>query len=857
MGSLAACEPEPLPPDTSLGVSQALAESRAETLSELAYQVRLDVPSERTRPLTGSTTIRFRREGARGQDLVLDFKDPEARVEAVRVDGESVDWEPVEDHIVLNGRLVPDGERVVEVDYTAGDEALNRSEDFMYTLFVPDRAHFSLPVFDQPDLKARFTLELTVPDAWVAVSNGPTREAGVASAGEVAAGRRTFRFAETEPISTYLFAFAAGEFQVEEAERDGRTFRMYHRETDTARVVANRDTIFDLVASSLAFMEDYTGIPYPFAKYDLVLLPPFQYGGMEHPGAVFYRQSSLFLESSATQGEVLGRASLIAHETAHQWFGDLVTMVWFDDVWMKEVFANFIAAKIVNPSFPQVNHELRFLLSHYPAAYGVDRTAGTNPIRQPLANLNEAGSLYGPIIYQKAPVIMRQLERIVGEESFREGMRDYLERYAYGNASWPDLIALLDERTLEDLVAWSSVWVEEPGRPTVLVGLVLNDERIEELVIEQEDPAGEGRRWPQQLTLVAAMGDSLVEEEVLLAGARHRLDAWQGRPAPTWVLPNGSGLEYGRFVLDSRSLRNLPDAVPGLASPLLRGSAWLTLRDALLDRQIGPEVVLDLALRSLAEEREEQLVRMLLGQITDIYWRLLPDTERTSRAPEVEAALWSGLAAAPSSSLKASYLAAYRSVSLTPGAVERLEGLWSGRETIPGLTLAESDRTALATALALREVPDASEILDAQAAAIDNPDRRARFEFVRPSLSNDANEREAFFQSLADPANREREPWVLDGLANLNHPLRRAHARRFVLPALTLLEEVQETGDIFFPGRWLGAVLNGHNDPEVAATVASFLEAHPEYPERLEAKILQSADGVVRAAAIVYGTSGS
>jgi aminopeptidase N len=452
---------------------------------------------------------------------------------------------------------------------------------------------------------------------------------------------------------------------------------------------------------------------------------------------------------------------------------------------------------------------------------------------------------------------MRQLERIVGEESFREGMRDYLERYAYGNASWPDLIALLDERTLEDLVAWSSVWVEEPGRPTVLVGLVLNDERIEELVIEQEDPAGEGRRWPQQLTLVAATGDSLVEEEVLLAGARHRLDAWQGRSAPTWVLPNGSGLEYGRFVLDSRSLRNLPDAVPGLASPLLRGSAWLTLRDALLDRQIGPEVVLDLALRSLAEEREEQLVRMLLGQITDIYWRLLPDTERTSRAPEVEAALWSGLAAAPSSSLKASYLAAYRSVSLTPGAVERLEGLWSGRETIPGLTLAESDRTALATALALREVPDASEILDAQAAAIDNPDRRARFEFVRPSLSNDANEREAFFQSLADPANREREPWVLDGLANLNHPLRRAHARRFVLPALTLLEEVQETGDIFFPGRWLGAVLDGHNDPEVAATVASFLDAHPEYPERLEAKILQSADGVVRAAAIVYGTSGS
>jgi aminopeptidase N len=352
------------------------------------------------------------------------------------------------------------------------------------------------------------------------------------------------------------------------------------------------------------------------------------------------------------------------------------------------------------------------------------------------------------------------------------------------------------------------------------------------------------------------VGDSLVEEDVLLAGARHRLDAWQGRPAPAWVLPNGSGLEYGRFVLDTRSLRNLSEAVPALASPVLRGSAWLTLRDALLDQQIEPEAVLDLALGSLPAEGEEQLVRMLLGQITDIYWRLLPDAERARRAPEVEAALWSGLVGSSSTSLKASYLAAYRSVALSGPAVERLEGLWSGRVEVAGLTLSESDRTALATALALREVPDAADILDAQAEAIDNPDRRARFEFVRPSLSADPAEREAFFQSLADPANREREPWVLDGLANLNHPLRRAHARRFVGPALALLEEVQETGDIFFPGRWLGAVLDGHNEPEVAATVVGFLAARADYPPRLEAKILQAADGLVRAAAIVYRGSG-
>ena len=148
---------------------------------------------------------------------------------------------------------------------------------------------------------------------------------------------------------------------------------------------------------------------------------------MEHAGKILYNASGLLLDESATQNQLLGRASVIAHETAHMWFGDLVTMRWFNDVWMKEVFANFMAAKIVNPSFPTVNHELRFLLSNYPAAYEVDRTAGANPIRQPLDNLHEAGSLYGAIIYQKAPVVMRHLEALLGDETFRDGLREYLK----------------------------------------------------------------------------------------------------------------------------------------------------------------------------------------------------------------------------------------------------------------------------------------------------------------------------------------------------------------------------------------------------------------------------------------------
>ena len=320
---------------------------------------------------------------------------------------------------------------VVAVVFGVGSGGLSgvRADEFLYCLFVPDRARVALPIFDQPDLKARYRLILKVPSDWKAVTNASLlvhRDAGDST---------SLHFNETDPISTYVFAFAAGRFEVVTAERAGRQLRLLHRETDSEKVARNLEAIFDLHGAALEWLEEYTAIAYPFEKLDFVAVPAFQYGGMEHAGAIFYRDRSLFLEESTTQSQYLGRASLIAHEVAHMWFGNLVTMRWFNDVWMKEVFANFMAAKIVNPSFPDVDHDLRFLLAHYPAAYQVDRTAGANPIRQELANLNEAGSLYGAIIYQKAPVVMKHLERLMGEESFRDGLREYLAAHRYGNAT--------------------------------------------------------------------------------------------------------------------------------------------------------------------------------------------------------------------------------------------------------------------------------------------------------------------------------------------------------------------------------------------------------------------------------------
>ena len=736
-----------------------------------------------------------------------------------------------------------------------GDEALNRSDDFLYTLFVPDRHHFSLPAFDQPNLKARWRLTLSVPDGWLAVGNALEEEAARTAAQETDGEppRRIYRFAETRPLSSYLFAFAAGRFQVEEAEREGRRLRMFHRETDVARVARNREQIFDLHARSLAWLEDYTGILYPFDKFDFVLIPAFQYGGMEHPGAILYRADGLLLDESATQNDHLGRASVIAHETSHMWFGDLVTMSWFDDVWTKEVFANFMAAKIVHPSFAEVDHELRFLVQHHPSAYAVDRTAGANAIRQQLPNLRDAGTLYGTIIYDKAPIVMRQLEELVGEDRFREGMREYLRAFAYGNAAWPDLIEILDRRSARDLGTWSRVWVEEPGRPTIRVERDATDTGIR-ITLRQEDPSGAGRVWPQTLQVAMSDGEDVRMHAVELGGVPVVIEV--AGEAPAWILPNAGGLEYGRFILDGDSRTALLAGVGAIPDRRVRGAAWVTLWDAVLEGEIPSTRYLERILASLPGEGDEQVVQLLLGNLQTTYWRLLSSVEQGRRVPGVEVALWRGSVSAPTLTLRSAYFSAWRGVVETPDGVARLRRLWAGEEASP-VPLAETDRTRLAATLALREVAGWRQLVEQEEAAIENPDRKARFAFVRAALSADPTDRERFFQSLSDPANREREPWVLDGLSYLNHPRRADHARQFVRPALDMLEEVQRTGDIFFPGAWVDATLSGHTQPEVAEAVREFLAAHPNYPPQLRLKILQASDMVERSARLVHGWRGT
>ncbi len=822
-------------PDVAPGVSIELARQRTEALSEIAYRLELVIPEAVDAEIRGTVQISFELADPVAA-LQLDFRAPSTALRTLLVNGNEAPYRFENEHIVIPAAALASGPNEIDIDFVAGDAALNRNPGYVYTLFVPDRARTAFPLFDQPDLKATLELTLTLPAAWRALANAPVES--VVDAGTT----RVHRFRRTERISTYLFAFVAGEFEAVTREIGGRAMTMLHRETDASKVERNVEEIFSLHASAIDFHETYTDIDYPFQKLDFALIPAFQYAGMEHVGAIFYRASNLLLEEAPSEVELLNRARTIAHETAHMWFGDLVTMRWFDDVWMKEVFANFMAAKAVNPSFPAVDHDLAFLVDHYPTAYAVDRTAGANAIRQPLANLAEAGQLYGPIIYNKAPIMMRELETLVGEQSFREGLREYLASFAFGNADWPGLVDILDRRTDHDLRAWSDAWVSTPGRPEFEL---VASPTGEPPVLAQRDPDGQSRIWPQTFSILVDRGGEIRRASIRAYAAETPLVGIEIGAGDSAVL-NADGRGYGAFPAQVSDL-----AVWDRLANVERAALLVKLYERLLESGVDAGELFA-ALEDIAgRERSQLVLDLALDQARVIFWTLLPGDTRQSVAAGFEETLWRAMTENPDRGAKRLCFWAFVDIALTPSGVERVQRIWSRELAIEGLTLSEEDEIALARTLAIKLPERATGIVAEQLARTSNPDNRRRLEFIAPSLSPDEATRDAFFASLADERNRAVEPWVLEALAGLHHPLRVAQAEKYLRPSLDLVEELRVTGDIFFPERWLVVTLANYRSVGAVRVVQEFLDERPDYDPRLRAKILQAADPMFRANALL------
>ncbi len=836
--------PRPTP-----GVALALARWRSRRYAQVRYDLRLRV-GPTADSLDGTLRLAVRLRGGPA-DLVLDWRPPPgSALRDLRVNGARVPARALREHLVIPARSVRAGANTIAVGFTvpiaASGTAVTRYQDgedgscYVYSLFVPSDASTVFPCFDQPDLKARFGLELETPVGWQAVSNAPATK--VERAGPV---RRT-TFALTAPISTYLFAFAAGPFAVldERGARRAPHARLYVRASRVGAARRWRAELLDLHRRGIEYLADWFGVRFPFPQHHIVLLPELPYGGMEHAGATFLREESVLLPEAPTRGERLRRAQLLFHETAHQWVGNLVTMRWFDDLWLKEGFANLMAAKAAAALVPELGPWAAFR-ELKAAALRTDATRGATPLHRPLANLAAAKTQYGSIVYGKAPALLRQAEFYLGPAPFRRAVRAFLRTHAYGAADWRDLVRALERASGRRLGKWADAWVRRRGMPTVRARWrARRGGVVETCELVQSDAFGAGTRWPMRLEL--AFGDRagrIRTAAVELTGRRAAVASPFGRGPPRFVFANHGDYGYGRFPLDPRSRTALLAGIGTIRADALRAQLLDALWEEVRDARLAPAAYLEAALDRLDAETDEAVAASLLARIEQVVCRYLGAAQRAAVLPRVEAALERGMRAAPAAGLRRAHLLAFAAVTATRAARDRLRRLLAGAETIPGVTLGGPDRFRLVERLLASGDPAAHAEL-AAAAAADRSDEGWRFAFGAGAAQGDARTKARYFRAfVGDPG--VPESWIEAALGPFNAVEHAALTAPYLERSLAALPELARRHKIFFVERWLGAFVAGRIDRPALAIARRHL-GRARLERGLRLKVLEAVDELAR-----------
>jgi aminopeptidase N len=551
--------------------------------------------------------------GAAPQPLVLDYRGAQDTA-ALTINGVAGRAARDGDRIVVRSDALRPGENVLAMPIASpvaasGTPVLrggDGDEAFVYSLFVPAEASALFPCIDRPDARAHFALALTLPPEWTAVSCAPiARQTG-----------RRVEFASTLALPTYAFAFAAGPFAVI-ADPDARVpARVFVRQSRAAALRDDALAALRLAGHAIAWGERFFDAPFPFPKHDLVLIPAFPFGGMEHAGATFLDESAVALgarpvtTTQTAHAAQRRRAQLVFHETAHQWLGDAVTMRAFDDLWLKEGFANLCAALVADDAghAPWLAfHRLKM------TAVRQDLTTGAVPVRRPGTAPQDAKALYGPAVYGKAPALLRQARHLLGEEEFLRGVRSFVSAHAYGAADCDDLADALQAGSGRPMREWLHAWLDHAGVPTLRLELATHEGRIATARVVRDDAHAAASHRTQRLEAIALDADGTVmRTPYLLDRPAIELDAWRGRPVPRVAFPDTGDYAYARVLLDPATrdavladLGAVPDALLRLQ---LVESLWEHVRDADLD----PVRFVDMALARIADEPDHAVTAALV-----------------------------------------------------------------------------------------------------------------------------------------------------------------------------------------------------------------------------------------------------
>ena len=969
-------------PKLEPGVSQELARWRAAHYSDVRY--RLNLTLEKMAPvLKGTIEIRVRvRRGEEGKGsgaalpIILDWRkikgfEERSTVSNLSVNGKSVvlsssfSWPLVGDetsrgsggppkggtpsfgehneHLIFYDGVVA-GENVIKLDFTSpilpSGSAITRYVDkedgaeYIYSLFVPSDASTAFPVFDQPDLKARFQLTVSAPGDWDVVGNTaphPLQKVVKMPNTAVVATRDIVvehEFAETKPISTYVFAFAAGPFErVAEppalagggapagtsapltAESSPPAYAggsaAYVRKSQAAKFKPHAAEVFRLNREAVKYFEEYLDYRFPWPKYDLVLIPEFPFGGMEHAGATFLREASVIFPQEPTKNDHINRATLIFHEAAHQWFGDTVTMRWFDDLWLKEGFATFTAYKALEKIMPEMNAWKVFYERVKQGAYQTDSTRGTTPIYQEIPNLSAAKSAYGNIVYNKAPAFLRQAEFYLGEDKFRAAVRSFLKKHEFENAGWEDLVKEFEGASKQDLKDWADTWVRHPGVPFVKVRTVAN--KYGESCWGQQFERYSGRRWDMRSRAYFRMenGSERFPETDFRPLGKPGFDCIRTREKfgqdAVFFFPNYGDYGYGIFLLDEKSREYVLKNIQNEKDPFLRSMMWGALWDSVREGELDPREYVELVVQVLSSNfswppagnetprgntkpakaetqnaEDESTTALLLSRVgTALNYYVDegpakkaasglvggPPTAPVGLRSRVEDMLIAGIRGAETQGQRITYYRAFLNVAGSEKARGVLKEMLRNPDTPAGnaakndapskgagVPLKTKDKFDIVTRLLILGDPEAPALLAALEKA-ETSDEAKRYAYAARAGIATAENKAKYWRDFTE--NKEiSESWIEAAFGPWNSIRHSELTLPYLERALKELPNHKRNRKIFFVNGWLGAFIGGQRSEEALAIVNKFLADNPNLDRDLRLKILENVDIIERAVKI-------
>ncbi|MET7750677.1 aminopeptidase N [Micromonospora sp. NPDC005367] len=779
------------------------ATARGAAITVESYEVDLDLTGG-AELFRSHVTIRFR--AVPGAETFVEVKP--AKLLAVRLNDDDLDPALLSDNRLPLGGLRERNTLTVEAEmaYSNTGEGLHRfvdpadGETYLYAMSFLDDVQRIFAAFDQPDLKASFTLTVTAPAEWTVAAN----ERVVATPRP---GR--WEFAPTRPLSTYLFTLIAGPYHIRRDEHDGIPLAVYCRRSLAEHLDADADEIFTVTKQSFDRFHELFAERYPFGKYDQAFVPEFNAGAMENPGLVTFRDDLVF-RSAVTDTERERRATTIAHEMAHMWFGDLVTMRWWDDLWLNESFADYLGTRVTAEATRFDRAWTTFALRRKAWGYAADQRPSTHPVA-PHEVVDAAEGLlnFDGISYAKGASVLRQLVAWLGDEAFLAGLNRHFATHRFGNATLADLLANLSAASGRDLADWAERWLRRAQVNTLRAEVTVDaDGRYREVAVVQTAPESHPVPRPHRIGVGRYAADGTVDRiEVDVAADapddRTVLHELTGLPAARLLLPNDGDLTFAKVRLDSASADAVPLVLPGLADPLARALLWREALDAATDGERPVSGLVSLIAAALPAETEVIIAEDLLAQSRSLVDRYLDAATREASLALIAEACATLLRGAPSGgSLQ---LAAARGLISATIDSDLLVGWLAGRGVPAGLSVDAELRWAVlrrlvvlggagepeiaAEAAADRSAAGAEQAARCRAALPDADAKRAAWEIVvsNMELSNRLVEAaaEGFWQPeqaeltspyvdryFADmPATaRLRTPWTADRVASLAFP---------------------------------------------------------------------------------------